>query len=98
MTRVQPLHDRVLVKRLVTDDKTPGGIYIPDTAKEKPQKGEVVAVGKGQVQNSGTVRPLEVKQGDKILFSKYAGVEFETDGQEYLILKEEDILGTLNNK
>ena len=92
---IQPLGDRVLVKRLEAEEKTKGGIVLPDTAKEKPQKGEVVAVGKGRVLESGKVEPLEVKKGDKVLFGKYAGNEVSYKEEEYLILKEEDILAIL---
>ena len=92
---IQPLGDRVLVKRLEAEEKTKGGIVLPDTAKEKPQKGEVVAVGKGKVTESGKVEALEVKKGDKILFGKYSGSEITYKEEEYLILKEEDILAIL---
>jgi chaperonin GroES len=78
------------------DEKTAGGLYIPDTAKEKPQKGEIVAVGKGRVTEDGKVLPLEVKVGDKVLFGKYAGTELKLNGQEYLMMREEDILGVIN--
>ncbi|MCX7675029.1 MAG: co-chaperone GroES [Bdellovibrionaceae bacterium] len=93
---VRPLHDRILVKRMSEDEKTAGGLYIPDTAKEKPQKGEIVAVGKGRVTEDGKVLPLEVKVGDKVLFGKYAGTELKLNGQEYLMMREEDILGVIN--
>ncbi len=92
---IRPLQDRLLVKRLEKDDKSKGGIIIPDTAKEKPQEGEVVAVGKGKVGDDGKVVPLDVKKGDKILFSKYAGTEVKIDGQEVLIMREDDVLGVL---
>lgn len=92
---IQPLGDRVLVKRLEAEEKTKGGIVLPDTAKEKPQKGEVVAVGKGRTLESGKVEPLEVKKGDKVLFGKYAGNEVSYKDEEYLILKEEDILAII---
>ncbi len=92
---IQPLGDRVLVKRLEAEEKTKGGIVLPDTAKEKPQKGEVVAVGKGRTLENGKVEPLEVKKGDKVLFGKYAGNEISYKTEEYLILKEEDILAIL---
>jgi len=92
---IQPLGDRVLVKRLEAEEKTKGGIVLPDTAKEKPQKGEVVAVGKGKVLESGKVEPLEVKKGDKVLFGKYAGNEIAYKEDEYLILREEDILAII---
>ncbi|NQT75599.1 MAG: co-chaperone GroES [Candidatus Omnitrophica bacterium] len=92
---IQPLGDRVLVKRLEAEEKSKGGIVLPDTAKEKPQKGEVVAVGKGRTLESGKVEALEVKKGDKVLFGKYAGNEIIYKTEEYLILKEEDILAIL---
>ncbi|MEY4617467.1 MAG: hypothetical protein RJB66_2427 [Pseudomonadota bacterium] len=93
---VRPLHDRILVKRTTEDDKTAGGLYIPDSAKEKPQKGEVVAAGKGRVLEDGKVLPLEIKVGDKILFSKYAGTELKLNGEEYLMMREEDVLGIVH--
>lgn len=93
---VRPLHDRILVRRMAEEDKTAGGIYIPDTAKEKPQKGEIVATGKGRITEDGKILPLEVKSGDKILFSKYAGTELKLEGAEYLMMREEDILGVFN--
>ena len=89
---IRPLHDKVLVKRVQTDNKTKGGIIIPDTAQEKPQEGKVEAVGKGKILDDGSVRPLDVKVGDKILFSKYGGTDINIDGDEYLILREEDVL------
>lgn len=93
---VRPLHDRILVRRMAEEEKTAGGIIIPDTAKEKPQRGEVVATGKGRILEDGKVLPLEVRVGDKVLFSKYMGTELKLDGQEYLMLKEEDVLGVFN--
>ncbi len=93
---VRPLHDRILVRRMAEEEKTAGGIIIPDTAKEKPQRGEVVATGKGRVTEDGKVLSLEVKVGDKILFSKYSGTELKLDGAEYLMMREEDILGVFN--
>ena len=90
---IRPLHDRVLVKRVKEEEKTKGGIIIPDTAKEKPIEGKVVAVGNGKVTDSGEVRKLEVKAGDRILFGKYSGTEVKIDGEEHLILREDDILG-----
>lgn len=93
---VRPLHDRILVKRTTEDEKTAGGLYIPDTAKEKPQRGEVVAAGKGRVLEDGKVLPLEIKVGDKILFSKYAGSELKLNGEEYLMMREEDVLGIVH--
>jgi len=92
---IQPLGDRVLIKRLEAEEKTKGGIVLPDSAKEKPQKAEVVAVGKGRMTESGKIEPLEVKKGDKVLFGKYAGNEITYKEEEYLILKEEDILAIL---
>jgi chaperonin GroES len=91
--KIQPLADRIMVKVLEAKEKTKGGIYLPDTAKEKPQEAEVVAVGKGKVSDEGKTIPPEVKAGDKILFGKYSGTEVTIDGNDYLILKEEDILG-----
>lgn len=92
---VRPLHDRLLVRRLDEADTTAGGIIIPDTAKEKPQRGEIVATGNGRVTEDGKVLPLEVKVGDKILFSKYAGTELKLEGTEFLMMREEDVLGIL---
>lgn len=93
---VRPLHDRILVRRTKEDEKTAGGIIIPETAKEKPQRGEVVATGKGRILEDGKVLPLEVKVGDKVLFSKYAGTELKLDGHEYLMINETDVLGIMN--
>jgi len=92
---IRPLQDRMIVKRLEGEEKTKGGIIIPDAAKEKPMEGEVVAVGKGKVSEDGKVRPLDVKAGDRILFGKYAGTEIKLDGEEYLIMREDDVLGVL---
>lgn len=92
--KIRPLHDRVLIKRLSEEEKTKGGIIIPDSAKEKPQEGKVVAVGKGRL-DDGKVIPLDVKTGDRVLFSKYSGNEVKIEGEEHLILKEEEILGVL---
>src|SRR3954447_319407 len=89
----RPLHDRVLVRRVEADEKTAGGIIIPDTAKEKPQEGEVVAVGGGAKNDEGKVSPLDVKAGDKILFGKWSGTEVKIDGEDLIIMKESDILG-----
>jgi chaperonin GroES len=89
----RPLHDRVLVRRIEAQEKTAGGIIIPDTAKEKPQEGEVVSVGTGARSDDGTVHPLEVKAGDKILFGKWSGTEVKVDGEDLIIMKESDILG-----
>ncbi len=93
---VRPLHNRILIQRLGEETKTAGGLFIPDTAKEKPQKGKVVAVGKGRVTEDGKVLPLEVKKGDNVLFSKYSGTEIKLDGEEYLMISEEDVLGIFN--
>ncbi|MBK9519062.1 MAG: co-chaperone GroES [Anaeromyxobacter sp.] len=92
---IRPLQDRVIVKRLEEEQKTKGGIIIPDTAKEKPIEGKVIAVGNGKVQEDGKVRPLDVKPGDTVLFSKYAGTEIKIDGVEHLMMREEDILGVI---
>lgn len=92
---VRPLHDRVLVKRLEEVNKTAGGIIIPDNSKEKPAQGEVVSVGSGYRMNDGSVKELEVKKGDKVLFGKYSGTEVKVEGQDYLIMKEDEILGIL---
>lgn len=94
---VRPLHDRILVRRLAEDTKTAGGIIIPDTAKEKPSKGQIVAAGKGRVTEDGKVMPLEVKVGDHVLFGKYSGTELKLNGEEYLMMREEDILGIMNH-
>jgi chaperonin GroES len=93
--KFRPLHDRVVVRRVESEEKTPGGIIIPDTAKEKPQRGKVSAVGNGKVLDDGTRVALEVKKGDEVLFGKYAGTEVKIEGTEYLILREDDILAVL---
>ncbi|TCH96733.1 co-chaperone GroES [Roseococcus sp. SYP-B2431] len=93
--KFRPLHDRVLVRRITAEEKTAGGIIIPDTAKEKPQEGEVLAVGNGTVSEEGTVRPLDVKAGDRILFGKWSGTEVKIDGEELLIMKESDVMGII---
>jgi len=93
--KVRPLHDRIIVERLEESEQRVGGIIIPDTAKEKPQQGKVLAVGKGRVEKDGKVTPLDVKAGDTILFGKYAGQEIKIDGSEYLIIREEEVLGVL---
>ena len=93
--KFRPLHDRVVVRRLDGEEKTKGGIIIPDSAKEKPVEGEVIAVGNGKVQEDGTVRKLDVKAGDRILFGKYSGTEVKLDGEEHLILREDDVLGVI---
>lgn len=93
--KVRPLHDHILVKRVEREEKTKGGIIIPDTAKEKPLEGKVIAVGNGKILENGEIRPLEIKVGDKILFTKYGGDEIKIDGEEYLILKEDDVLAII---
>jgi chaperonin GroES len=93
--KIRPLHDRILLKRLETEERTVGGIIIPDNAKEKPQQGQIVAVGNGKVLDDGSVRKPAVKAGDKVLFSKYSGSEVKLDGVEHLIMREEDILGII---
>ena len=93
--KVRPLYDRILVRRVAEEEKTKGGIIIPDTAKEKPSEGEVVAVGSGKVNEKGELRALEVKAGDRILFGKYSGNEIKIDGDEHLILREDDVLGVI---
>ena len=95
-TKIRPLQDRVIVKRVKEEEKTKGGIIIPDSAKEKPIEGEVLAVGNGKVLEDGKVRPLEVKKGDKVLIGKYSGSEVKLDGEEHIILREDDILGVLD--
>ena len=94
--QVTPLHDRLLVKRFNEEERTKGGIIVPDTAKEKPAQGEVIACGSGRVSEEGKTTPLAVKKGDKILFGKYAGTEIKLDGDEYLIMREEDVLGIIH--
>ena len=94
-TKLVPLADRIVITPLKQEEMTTSGLIIPDTAKEKPQEGKVVAVGKGKVGEDGTVRPLDVKAGDRILFGKYSGTEIKIDGEEHLILREDDILGVL---
>jgi chaperonin GroES len=95
MAKVRPLHDRLLVKRIEEKETIKGGIIIPDTAKEKPQEGEVIAVGNGKILENGTKLALDVKAGDKILFGKYSGTEIKIDGQEYLILREDEVLAVI---
>jgi chaperonin GroES len=95
--KFRPLHDRVLVRRVTAEEKTAGGIIIPDTAKEKPQEGEVIAVGSGTLNDKGELRALDVKTGDRILFGKWSGTEVKLDGEELLIMKESDIMGILEN-
>lgn len=98
MTSIRPLHDRVIVRRVDADEKTAGGIIIPDTAKEKPAKGEVLAVGPGARDDSGRVVPMEVRVGDLVLFGKWGGTEVKLDGEEVLVLKESDIIGIIDAK
>jgi chaperonin GroES len=93
--KIRPLQDRILVKRIDEEEKTKGGIIIPDTAKEKPSEGKVVAVGKGKIGDDGKVTPLDVKKGDRILFSKYSGTEVNIEGDEHLIIREDDVLGVV---
>ena len=94
--QVRPLHDRILVRRVNEDEKTAGGIIIPDSAKEKPQRGQVIATGNGRITQEGKTIPLEIKTGDTVLFGKYSGTELKLDGHEYLMMREEDILGVFN--
>ena len=96
--KIRPLQDRIIVKRVEEEEKTKGGIIIPDTAKEKPIEGKVIAVGNGKVLEDGKVRPLDIKAGDIVLFSKYAGTEVKLDDVEHLIMREEDILGVIEDK
>ena len=91
--KIRPLHDRVVVKRVEEERKTPGGIVIPDNAAEKPDQGEVIAVGNGKILEDGKVRPLDVKVGDRILFGKYSGSTVKIEGEEYLVMREDDIMG-----
>jgi chaperonin GroES len=93
--KIRPLQDRVIVKRIEEEEKTKGGLIIPDTAKEKPQEGKVVAAGKGKLNEDGKVMPLDVKVNDRVLFGKYSGTEINIDGEEHLIMREEDILGII---
>ncbi len=95
--KIRPLQDRVIVRRVKEEEKTKGGLYIPDTAKEKPIEGLVIAVGNGKLLDDGTVRPLDVKNGDRVLFGKYSGNEVKVDGEEHLILREDEILGVLES-
>ncbi|MGH7824033.1 MAG: co-chaperone GroES [Candidatus Binatia bacterium] len=93
--KIRPLQDRVIVKRIAEEEKSKGGIIIPDTAKEKPQEGKVVAVGKGKMNEDGKIIPLDVKANDRVLFGKYSGTEINIEGEEHLIMREDDILGVL---
>src|ERR1041385_6113404 len=94
--KLTPLHDRIVVRRIEEGETTRGGIIIPDTAKDKPQEGEVISVGKGKVNEDGKVRPLDVKDGDRVLFGKYSGTEIKIDGEELIIMREEEVLGILS--
>ena len=94
-TKFTPLHDRILVRRVEEADTTRGGIIIPDSAKDKPQEGEVISAGKGKISEEGKVRPLDVKDGDRILFGKYSGTEIKIDGEDFIIMREEEVLGVL---
>jgi chaperonin GroES len=96
--KIRPLHDRVIVKRLESETRTAGGIVIPDSAAEKPVQGKIVAVGKGKILEDGTVRPLDVKVGDKILFGKYSGTEVKVDGDELVVMREEDVMAVIEGK
>lgn len=93
--KFRPLHDRVLLRRIEQESKTAGGIIIPDTAKEKPMEGEIVAVGTGHVNDNGDVRPLAVKEGDRVIFSQWAGTEVQLDGEELMVMKESDLIGVI---
>ena len=93
--KVRPLQDRVIIKRIAEEEKTRGGIIIPDTAKEKPGEGEVIAVGSGKADDKGKIRPLDVKKGDRVLFGKYSGSEIKVDGVDHIILREDEILGVI---
>ena len=93
--KIRPLQDRVIIKRVEEEEKTKGGIIIPDTAKEKPMEGKVIAVGKGKLLEDGKIHALDVKAGDRVLFAKYAGTEVKIDGEEHLIMREDDILGVI---
>jgi chaperonin GroES len=93
--KIRPLQDRIIVKRVAEEEKTKGGIIIPDTAKEKPQEGKVIAVGKGKMSDAGKLIPVQVKVGDRVLFGKYSGSEIKLEGDEHLIIREEDVLGVI---
>jgi len=93
--KIRPLQDRIIVKRIEEEEKTKGGIIIPDTAKEKPQEGKVIAVGNGKLTDDGKLHPMDVKKGDKVLFSKYSGTEVNIEGEEHLIIREDDVLGVI---
>ena len=96
--KVRPLHDRIMVERIEEGEQQVGGIIIPDTAKEKPQQGKIIAAGNGKVKDAGTVTPLDVKAGDTVLFGKYSGQEIKLDGEEFLIMREDEILGVIEGK
>jgi chaperonin GroES len=96
MAKFTPLHDRILVRRVEEAETTRGGIIIPDSAKDKPQEGEVISAGKGKINEEGKIRPLDVKEGDRILFGKYSGTEIKLDGEDYVIMREEEVLGILS--
>ncbi len=96
--KIRPLHDRVIIKRMEDETTSPGGIVIPDSAAEKPIRGKVVAVGKGKITDSGSIRALDVKKGDKVLFGKYSGTEVKVDGEELLVMREEDIMAVIEAK
>jgi chaperonin GroES len=96
-TSIRPLNDRIIVQRVEEEEQMRGGLYIPDTAKEKPQEGKVIAVGNGKLLESGSRTPIDIKPGDRILFGKYAGTEVKLDGEEYLILREDDVLGVVED-
>ena len=96
--KIRPLHDRVIIKRMEEDTKSPGGIVIPDSATEKPIRGKVIAVGKGKITDSGSVRALDIKKGDKVLFGKYSGTEVKVDGEDLLVMREEDIMAVIEGK
>jgi chaperonin GroES len=93
--KIRPLHDRVVIKRLEEERTSPGGIVIPDTAAEKPIRGEVVAVGKGKILENGDIRPMDLKKGDRVLFGKYSGTEVKVDGEEVLVMREDDVMAVL---
>jgi len=93
--KIRPLHDRVIVRRVEDERTSPGGIVIPDTATEKPMQGEILAIGNGKIQENGDIRPLDVKVGDKVLFGKYSGTEVKVEGEEVLVMREEDIMGVI---
>jgi len=96
--KIRPLHDRVIIKRIEEERKTPGGIFIPENAAEKPDQGEVVAIGTGKVMEDGKVRPLDVKVGDRVVFGKYSGSTVKIDGEELMVMREEDIMGVITKK